>query len=84
MHHDTATAPERIGVTVNSTKLSKQSKIYSTLFLNLDIAIDYFIFYNCLLSKGGIRLCILYVDASSVAVPGCRSRVCVHHLEQDK
>lgn len=69
--------------------MQANQNIQSTLFvidkiINLDIALDDFIFYNCLLSKGGIRLCIQYVDASSVAVPGCRSRVCVHHLEQDK
>lgn len=51
--------------------------------LNLDITVDYFIFHYFLLSKE-VNPSILHVDASSHAVAGCRSQVCVLCLEQDK
>lgn len=52
--------------------------------IHLDITVDYFIFHHCLLSAGDVRHSILHVDASSVAVASCGSKVCVHRLEQDK
>lgn len=78
-----------VNVNIVQNHVSKAKKVNKNMLsakvnnINLDITVDYFIFHHCLLSKGEARHSILHVDASSVAVAECRSKVCVL-LEQDK
>lgn len=73
-----------IELLVAAKNVSQKYGVAKVYIINLDITVNYFIFLHCLSSKGEIRHSIQRVNASSVAVAGCRSKVCVLRSEQDK